>query len=100
MPIPTTRAKEKAQILINTEKCTGCGLCVSVCKDFSLEIKDKKVVISDASVFGCIGCGLCAKNCPSQAIEFTRNLAKIDQKKCTDCGLCETKCPTKAIVRI
>lgn len=71
MPIPTTRAKEKAQILINTEKCTGCGLCVSVCKDFSLEIKNKKVVNSDASVFGCIGCGHCMAICPEGAITIS-----------------------------
>jgi len=31
--IPTSRAKEKAEIKINEELCTGCGLCVEVCSD-------------------------------------------------------------------
>jgi len=68
MPIPTTRSKDKAQIIIDTEKCTGCGLCVSVCKDFSLEIINKKVSVSDSSIFGCIGCGHCMAICPEGAI--------------------------------
>ena len=41
--IPTSRTRVRAEIEINEEKCTGCGLCVSVCKDFSLKIENKKV---------------------------------------------------------
>lgn len=52
MAIPTSRVSEKAEIRIDHNKCTGCGLCVSVCKDFSLQIKAKKLVISDNPVFG------------------------------------------------
>lgn len=68
MAIPTTRAKEEAQISIDNYKCTGCGLCVKVCKDFSLEIKNKLAVQSDNSIFGCIGCGHCMAICPEGAI--------------------------------
>lgn len=68
MAIPTSRTNEKATIKIDTEKCNGCGTCVSVCKDFNFELIDKKVTISDKSIFGCIACGHCMMACPTGAI--------------------------------
>jgi ferredoxin len=68
MAIPTSRTKERASISIDMEKCNGCGTCVYVCKDFNFEIIDKKVSISDKSVFGCIACGHCMMACPTGAI--------------------------------
>ncbi|MEZ4526315.1 MAG: nitroreductase family protein [Desulfobacterales bacterium] len=77
--IPTSRTRVRAEIEINEEKCTGCGLCVSVCKDFSLKIENKKVRISDNPFFGCIGCGHCMAICPSDAIKvFGRALSPDD----------------------
>mgnify|MGYP000867929164 CR=1 FL=1 len=70
MAIPTSRTKETASIHIDYQKCTVCGKCVNVCKDFSLEIRDKKLVVSDKPLFGCIGCGHCVAICPSGAIEI------------------------------
>jgi ferredoxin len=70
MAIPTTRTKEPAQIKIIEEKCNGCGLCVSVCKDLSYKLENRKVVLSDTSVFGCVGCGHCMAICPTNAIEI------------------------------
>ena len=70
MAIPTSRTKEKAEIRINEEKCNGCGLCESVCKDYSLVIVDGKVKISDNPAFGCIACGHCMAICPTDAIEI------------------------------
>jgi ferredoxin len=58
-------------ISIKAEWCTGCGLCVSVCKDFSLELKDKKVIESENPLFGCIGCGHCMAICPTSAIQIS-----------------------------
>ncbi len=70
MAIPTSRTKKPAEIFIDIEKCTGCGLCVSVCKDFGLVLRDKKAVKSGTPLFGCIGCGHCMAICPSGAIEI------------------------------
>lgn len=79
MAIPTSRTKVKAQIKIDQDKCAGCGLCVSVCKDFSIEIENGKVRVSDHPCFGCIGCGHCMAICPSGAIEiFGRTLSPDD----------------------
>ncbi|MFV0418573.1 MAG: nitroreductase family protein [Dysgonomonas sp.] len=71
MSIPTTRAKEKAEIKIYEERCTGCGSCVSVCKDFSLTTEGGKVQINSTPIFGCIGCGHCMAICPTDAIEVS-----------------------------
>jgi ferredoxin len=70
MAIPTSRTKLNAEIKTNPELCNGCGLCVSVCKDFSLVIEDNKVKKSNTPFFGCIGCGHCMAICPNGAIEI------------------------------
>lgn len=70
MAIPTSRTKENAEIKILEDKCNGCGICVTVCKDFSLELSNGKVKVSSNSVFGCMGCGHCMAICPNDAIEI------------------------------
>ena len=79
MSIPTSRVKEPANIFIDIDKCTGCGLCVEVCKDFSFKIVDHKVVKSDTPVFGCVGCGHCMMICPSGVIAIEgRSLSPVE----------------------
>ena len=68
MSIPTSRDNEPANVFIDIDKCTGCGLCVEVCKDFSFKIVDHKVVKSDTPVFGCVACGHCMMICPTGVI--------------------------------
>jgi ferredoxin len=70
MAIPTSRTKTKAEIRVDEAKCKGCGLCVSVCKDFSLIIEDQKAKEADNPIFGCVGCGHCMAICPSGAISI------------------------------
>lgn len=68
MAVITSRANKKGAIIIDKQKCTGCGKCVEVCKDFSLKLEAGKVEISETPVFGCIGCGHCMAICPEGAI--------------------------------
>lgn len=70
MAIPTSRAKEAAEITINADECIGCGLCVNICSDLSLKIENNIASKSDSAIFGCIGCGHCMAVCPSGAIEI------------------------------
>lgn len=79
MAIPTSRTNQKAEIRIDSEKCTQCGMCVSVCKDFSLIMENNKVRISDEPLFGCIGCGHCMAICPTGAIEINGRTLSSDQ---------------------
>ena len=52
--------------IIDTEKCQGCGLCVSVCSCGALALLDK--VVTAVKLEGCQWCTLCEMVCPSGAI--------------------------------
>jgi len=85
MAVPTTRTKETGQISINEKLCNGCGLCVSVCKDFSIKIENRKAVTSGKPVFGCIACGHCMAICPRGAITVSgRCISPDDMFKLPD----------------
>lgn len=68
MAIPTSRTRDTAVITIDHSICTGCGLCVSVCKDFGLCLDNGKVALSGTALFGCVACGHCMAICPYNAI--------------------------------
>lgn len=50
------------------EKCKHCMLCVPVCPDSSIPVKDGKRL--DFDFMHCKGCGVCWKICPFGAITF------------------------------
>lgn len=50
------------------EKCKQCGLCLPVCPDDAIPIKNGKRL--DFNYDACKGCGVCAKVCPFKAIEM------------------------------
>ncbi|MDD4603358.1 MAG: nitroreductase family protein [Bacteroidales bacterium] len=71
MAIPTSRTKEPGVIKVDREKCNGCGKCVSICSDLSLELFEGKARPAGQGVFGCIACGQCMAVCSQDAIEVT-----------------------------
>ncbi len=78
MAIPTSRTHEAAKLHFSPEHCNGCGLCVQVCKDFSIVIVDGKAQDAATSIFGCIGCGHCMAICPQEAITVTGRCLSAD----------------------
>ncbi len=50
---------------IDQKKCTGCGLCLTVCPDQTLSLLGGKAMVSGAR---CLACGHCRAVCPTQAI--------------------------------
>lgn len=79
MAIPTSRTNETGKISIDFEKCNACGLCVSVCKDFSIVMSESSVIVSENPLFGCVGCGHCMAICPTEAIEIQGRTLSPDQ---------------------
>jgi 2-oxoglutarate ferredoxin oxidoreductase subunit delta len=61
------------KIVINSERCKGCGLCITVCPKDNIEIAKQ----SNASGYfpavakntACSGCAKCAIICPEGIIE-------------------------------
>lgn len=57
----------KHEILIDTEKCVGCGLCARDCVSSCIHIENGKA----AAGKGCISCGHCEAICPHNAVTLT-----------------------------
>ncbi|MDR1125577.1 MAG: 4Fe-4S dicluster domain-containing protein [Deltaproteobacteria bacterium] len=53
-------------VLVDKEKCTGCGECADVCPVSVYELRNNKSVPVKAE--DCIGCEACAEVCPAAAI--------------------------------
>ncbi len=56
------------EVVIETDWCKACGICVTFCPTGTLEIESggKARVVNDVA---CTGCGLCERLCPDLAIE-------------------------------
>lgn len=107
---------EEGLPIVDSEKCTGCGKCESICPKKVIEIipksspvtvncnsNDRGIVARKQCIASCIGCGLCSKSCPYGAIKIEKNLASVDTHICIEkCNSeeCLTKCPTKAITPV
>ncbi len=62
----TLECKALSKIMIDPEKCKGCGLCQKHCPVRAIEgdAREKRVINQDK----CIKCGTCLTNCPFHAI--------------------------------
>jgi ferredoxin len=56
-------------VLRNEERCTHCGVCITVCptRAFTLDAGTRKVSFDNNR---CVACGLCIKACPPRAMEL------------------------------
>ena len=70
-----------AKIAILTRKCTGCGLCQSLCPFGGIDMANGKPELNA----GCRVCGICAKNCPEQAIvKLETKVDSVDKSQWND----------------
>jgi len=54
-------------LMLDTDLCTGCGMCHMVCPHRVFQINDRKAQIVKSS--SCMECGACRMNCPAGAIK-------------------------------
>lgn len=59
--------QEVIMIVIDQDKCTGCGLCCQDCVSSALELRDGKAL---ASAEPCLMCGHCVAICPVDAVSM------------------------------
>ena len=58
----------KAIAVVDSEKCTGCGICEDVCPVRAIKVEGYAIVNADI----CIGCAVCIAQCPQNAIVLTQ----------------------------
>lgn len=56
-------------LVLDEDKCVGCGMCIQVCPQGVLAMDGGKVRIVDRD--GCMECGACTVNCPTEALGVT-----------------------------
>ena len=75
-------AKLKGAIVVDTERCKGCNLCVVACPCDVLGLQPKEVndrgyhFAYMANPDKCIGCASCALVCPDACIEVYKVVEK------------------------
>jgi len=99
--------------VVDTERCTGCKVCVAECPQRIIHVVPKgqkaacalcynqnpiKAMVGKTCKAGCIKCELCVKNCPENCLTMVNGIPEVNAAACTACGVCVSKCPTKVMV--
>ena len=61
--------------VIDTESCTGCGICVEWCPTDAIMLNEEGVAQRDENA--CFGCGVCSRFCPEEAISLKEGLRRV-----------------------
>lgn len=113
-------------LVLNTEVCTGCGICVEACPEEAIALglvgATRRGAVEyaapvDIDEVKCSYCGVCVIMCPFNALTLKIDgeerlpiaekegfpeydmVAEIDDEKCVKCTICDEVCPRDAIIR-
>jgi NAD-dependent dihydropyrimidine dehydrogenase PreA subunit len=53
-------------VIVDEEKCTGCGACEEACPVEAIKVKEKAKVDEET----CIDCGACVDECSVEALSL------------------------------
>ncbi|MDO5843608.1 MAG: 4Fe-4S binding protein, partial [Methanocorpusculum sp.] len=118
--------KKISHLLLDTTKCTGCGICVDSCPKEAITLGMVGAVVRGATADGapvdinpsvCSYCGVCTVMCPFGALDLEVDgekslpikeqegfpeydyTAEISEDKCVRCTICSEVCDHDAIKR-
>lgn len=74
-------------IIVDQEKCTGCGRCVRDCPMAAIAVYEKKAVVAEH----CVHCGVCLRVCKAGATA----LPQVLQENALTCTSCPVRCTIK-----
>jgi ferredoxin len=96
------RPKHSGMLILDKEKCTGCGLCSIECPTNALvmnQISEKDTYQLLFHKEACNACGVCQESCPENCLRLVEEEPKSDKKedgvkvlfedemtKCAGCG--------------
>src|SRR5512134_2063802 len=69
-------------MMVDLDRCIGCGTCVQDCPLDAIRLKKKKAVIGDR----CSECGACLRVCPEEAIG-ANDLSLLEGMQCDACPI-------------
>lgn len=61
-------AEHEHCIVIDEEKCIGCGICIDYCNVDAIALNEERGVVEVIALEDCIECHSCQQNCPEGAI--------------------------------
>lgn len=71
--INNTKKRKRAVAIVDTDNCTGCAICASICPVKCIDIVESSFNFTGeakVSLEICTGCNLCAIDCPWDAISM------------------------------
>jgi len=66
---PASRVSSPFRVRLDSDKCSGCGICIDRCQMDALSINNEKALLNSDR---CIGCGLCVSTCSAGSLTLQR----------------------------